>query len=79
MPPEDVVTLGELGRRIDGMGSSLDKLADAVHGMDTKQNADFVRIGHLEARVESLEEWKRWAVRIVLAAVVAAALAVILA
>lgn len=78
MAPEDARTIGELGRRIDGMGSSLDKLTDAVHGMDTKQSADFVRIGHLEARVGSLEEWKRWAVRIVLGTVALSALAVLL-
>ena len=77
MPPEDARTLGELGRRIDGMGASLDKLTDAVHTMDTKQSADYVKIGHLEARVASLEEWKRWAVRIVVGAVVVALVALL--
>ena len=75
---EEDVTLGELARRIDGMGSSLDKLTDAVHGMDTKQSADFVKIGHLESRVASLEEWKRWAVRIIVAGVAAALLALVI-
>lgn len=75
---EDVVTLGELGRRIDGMGKSLDKLADAVHQMDKKQSADFIRLGHLEARVASLEDWKTWAMRIVIGAVIAGVLALVL-
>lgn len=78
MAPEDVVTLGELGRRIDGMGSSLDRLTNAVHSIDKRQAGDFVKLGHLEARVASLEEWKRWAVRIVLGAVTLGVLGLVL-
>ncbi len=76
--PDDDVTTGEIARQVKGMGDSLDRLTVAVHSLDVKHAGDFVRLGGLEARVVSLEEWKRWAVRIIVGGVAAAILALVL-
>lgn len=53
------------------------ELTGVVNKLATRDAADLVRIGNLEARTAALEEWKRWAVRLVLGAVILAGLALV--
>lgn len=78
MPPDAHVTLGELVRQVHGLAGSVDRMGEQIAGLREKTAVDYIRLGALEERVKSLEEWKRWAVRIIVGGVVMAALALIL-
>lgn len=64
------VTLGELGRKVDSMAESMDKLATSVAAAPNWR--DFQA---LETRVKDLEDWQKWFTRIVLGLIIAAVIA----
>ncbi|KZM76634.1 hypothetical protein [Cellulosimicrobium sp. I38E] len=80
MAPENTteVTHGEVVRALGALETKVDVLTAAVNSASTKSAADYVRIGHLEARIVALEDWQKWAQRLVLAAVIAAVVGLVI-
>lgn len=72
------VTLGEVSRGLADVETQLEKLTDAVNTSTTKSAADFVRLGHIEARVGALEDWQKWAMRVVLGLVLTAVVGLVI-
>ena len=72
------VTLGEVSRSLADVETQLEKLTTAVNTSTTKSAADFVRLGHLEARVTGLEDWQKWAARVILGIVLTAVVGVVI-
>lgn len=64
---DDVVTTGELGRRLDRFENTI---TNALGGFSTKLDdrpdwQDVRRIeANLEGRIKKLEEWQTWALRL---------------
>lgn len=80
MAPENTteVTHGEVVRALGALETKVDVLTTAVNASNQKSAADYVRIGHLEARIVALEDWQKWAQRLILAAVIAAVIGVVI-
>lgn len=80
----DQPSVGEIARRLDRMGARLDQLPDAadlqaVAGVWLAQlQATDTRVEELRRRVHHLEEWQTWALRIVVGALLTAALGALL-
>lgn len=72
------VTLGEVSRSLEGVEKQLETLTVAVNTSSTKSAADYVRIGHLEARIVALEDWQKWAMRVVLGLILTAVVGVVI-
>ena len=78
---EDVVTVGELGRRFQKFEDNVTaKLDDVAGKLDNRPSWNDVRdhTAPLRERIQKLEDWQTWAFRIVLGGVVLAVLALVL-
>ena len=77
-------SVGEIARRLDRMGARLDQLPDAadlqaVAGVWLAQlQSTDTRVEELRRRVDHLEGWQTWALRIVVGALLTAALGALL-
>jgi len=69
---EQDITLGEVGRRLDVMTATLGGVQETLGGLVALDAGDRERLKALERRVDGLEGWKTWAVRVVLGLVISA-------
>lgn len=66
-----------LGERIKNIEDSLASIRDSMQLLAVRDSADDQRLKALDARLTKVEGWQTWALRIVVGAVVAGALAAI--
>lgn len=83
--PLDDPTLGEVIRRLADIASSqgrlerkLDTVTQETHVISTDLTKIEARVSHVEDRHDNNDQWKRWALQLVLGAVVLAILSGIL-
>ena len=74
---EDDVTLGEVGRRLTNVEAALQTQTTLLGKLVASAAADDVRFIHIDDRISRLERWQTWALRLVVAAVAAAVLALV--
>lgn len=72
--PEDDITIGELGRRVDVLTVSISTLTETITKVATRDAADLVRFEALDNRIRRLETGTAWLIGLVVAAVLAAVL-----
>jgi hypothetical protein len=80
-PVESDVSTGEIGRRLDRFeGAVTSALSDISGKLDLRPDwADVRRIEKgLQEQISRLEDWQRWAGRIIIGAVILAVLGVVL-
>lgn len=80
-PVDSDVSTGEIGRRLDRFESTVTgSLSDIASKLDARpdwQDVRRIEKGLLD-RIATLEDWQKWAVRLILAAVILAVLGVVL-
>lgn len=72
-------TPGEMARALRALTRSTEQLAATVNELASRDRADLLRFEHLAQRIEVLESWQTWAMRIVLGVVITAAIGLVLA
>ena len=77
----DQPSVGEIARRLDRMATRLEQLPDAAdlqavaNAWLAQLQATDARVEELQRRVSHLEDWQTWALRIIVGALITAAIA----
>lgn len=77
MPPDDALTDHEVRRGFARLEDALTTLTQTVTTIAHRDAADYERFQAIDARLRRLESWQTWTLRIIVAAVGAAALALV--
>ena len=76
---DDDLTPSEVARALNALTRSTESLTATVSKLASRDAADLQRFAHHEQRIAALEDWQRWAVRVVLGLVITAVVGLALA
>ena len=76
-PTNEPMTSGEVARTLANLATQLHALRAELQPVITRDAADAERFRVIERRLDSLEDWKTWLVRLVIGAVIVGLLSLV--